>query len=256
MTFALAGIGLAAGFFSGLFGVGGGLIIVPGLVVIMHLDQRRAVGTSLLAIVPAVIGSLVAYAVAGSVDLAVGGLLALGAVAGAQLGSWLLHRMSLRVAQWAFVGFVAVMVAQLLVLVPDRAAGLVLDPLRIAALVAIGIIAGVLSALLGIGGGGVVVPILMLLGASDLVAKGASLVMMVPSVLSGMVANLRRDNVDVRSGLIVGGFSLLTGPLGAWVAHLIPAQVSSWLFAGFLAFIGATMLRQVLKPKARPARRS
>lgn len=248
MILALAGIGLAAGFFSGLFGVGGGLIIVPGLVVLLHLDQRRAVGTSLLAIVPAVLGSLVAYAVAGSVDLAIGGLLAIAAVGGAQLGSLLLQRMPVRVAQWVFVGFVAVMVVQLVLLVPDRATGLVLDPLRITALLVLGLVAGVLSAVLGIGGGGVVVPILMLLGASDLVAKGASLVMMVPTVLSGMVANLRRHNVDVRAGLIVGGLSLLTGPLGAWVAHVIPAQVSSWLFAGFLAFIGATMLRQALKP--------
>jgi len=54
----MIGIGLAAGFFSGLFGVGGGLIVVPGLVVLLGLDQRRAVGTSLLAIVPAVGASL------------------------------------------------------------------------------------------------------------------------------------------------------------------------------------------------------
>ena len=250
MILALVGIGLAAGFFAGFFGVGGGLIIVPGLVVILHLDQRRAVGTSLLAIVPAVLGSLAFYAVAGSVDLVIGGLLALGAVAGAQLGSWLLQRMSVRVAQWVFIGFVAVMVVQLALLVPDRVTGLVLDPLRIAALVVLGLVAGVLSAVLGIGGGGVVVPILMLLGASDLVAKGASLVMMVPTVLSGMVAHLRQHNVDVRAGLIIGGCSLLTGPLGAWAAHLVPAQVGSWLFAGFLVFIGATMLRQALKPRA------
>ena len=250
MTFALVGIGLAAGFFSGLFGVGGGLIVVPGLVVIMRLDHRRAVGTSLLAILPAVLGSLGAYAVAGSVNFLVGGLLALGAVAGAQLGSWLLQRMPVRVAQWIFVGFVAVMIVQLIFLVPDRGAGIALDPLRIAGLIVLGLVAGVLSALLGIGAGGVVVAMLMLLGASDLTAKGASLVMMVPGVASGTVANLLRHNIDVRAAFVVGSASLVGSPLGAWAAHQVPPQVGSGLFAGFLAVIGIMMLRQALAARA------
>ena len=55
---ALLGIGLTAGVFSGLFGVGGGLIVVPGLVAVLGLEHRRAVGTSLLAITPAVLASL------------------------------------------------------------------------------------------------------------------------------------------------------------------------------------------------------
>lgn len=245
---ALIGIGLAAGFFSGLFGIGGGLIIVPGLVVLLRIDQRRAVGTSLLAIVPAIAASLTTYLLAGSVDLLVGALLALGAVFGAQLGSWLLPRLPLRVVQWAFLAFVAVVVVQLVLVVPDRNAEVTLDAYRVAALVAVGLVAGVLSAILGIGGGGVVVPILIAwFGASDLDAKGASLVMMVPTVLSGLVANLARRNVDVRAGLTVGAASLLSSPLGAWVAHLVTSQVGAWLFAAFLVFIGATMLREAVR---------
>ncbi len=249
----LWGIGLAAGVFSGLFGVGGGLIVVPGLVAVLGLDHRRAVGTSLLAIAPAVLASLASYSVTGSVDLVVGGLLALGAVFGAQAGSWLLHRVSRRVAQGVFLAFVVAMAVQLLVVVPDRAAVIALDPVRAAGLVGLGLVAGTLSAVLGIGGGGVVVPVLMFaFGLGDLAAKGASLVMMVPTLASGLWASLRRHSVDVRTGMVVGTAALLTGPLGSLLAHSIPAQGAAWLFAAFLVFVGGSMARQVLRP-GRPA---
>ncbi|MBA3020421.1 sulfite exporter TauE/SafE family protein [Propionicimonas sp.] len=246
---ALIGIGLASGFFAGLFGIGGGILIVPALVVLLKLDHRKAVGTSLLAILPAATISAAAYWVSGSVDLVPSALLAVGAVVGAQFGAWLLTRISRKAAQWVFVVFLAVMVVQLLLVVPDRGAQLQLDPLKAAGLLLLGLVAGTLSAVLGIGGGGVVVPILMVwFGLGDLAAKGASLVMMLPGVISGIVANARRGNLQVKAGLLVGLGSLFTGPLGAWVAHLISAQLGAWLFAAFLVFIGATMVREALRP--------
>lgn len=248
---ALVGIGTISGFFSGLFGIGGGLIIVPALVVLLKLDHKRAVATSLLAIMPAVTVSLIAYAVQGSVLWGVGVLLAVGAVAGAQLGAWLLRRISRRLAQWIFVGFVAVMVVQLLIVIPSRDAAFVLDWLNGAGLLVLGLVAGALSSLLGIGGGGVAVPIMMVwFGLGDLAAKGAALVMMLPGVGSGLYSNLRRHMVNIRAGVIIGLGAVLTGPLGAWVAHLISPQLASWLFAAFLAFIGISMAREALRPPA------
>ncbi|MEE9964042.1 MAG: sulfite exporter TauE/SafE family protein [Propionicimonas sp.] len=248
---ALVGIGTISGFFSGLFGIGGGLIIVPALVVLLKLDHKRAVATSLLAIMPAVTVSLIAYAVQGSVLWGVGVLLAVGAVAGAQLGAWLLRRISRRLAQWIFVGFVAVMVVQLLIVIPSRDAVVVLDWLNGAGLLVLGLVAGALSSLLGIGGGGVAVPIMMVwFGLGDLAAKGAALVMMLPGVGSGLYSNLRRHMVNIRAGVIIGLGAVLTGPLGAWVAHLISPQLASWLFAAFLAFIGISMAREALRPPA------
>ncbi|NYD86273.1 sulfite exporter TauE/SafE family protein [Cellulomonas oligotrophica] len=251
---ALLGVGLASGFFAGLFGIGGGLIIVPALVVLLAMDQRRAVGTSLVAILPAILVSVGAYAVGGGVDWRAGLLLAVGAVTGAQIGVRVLLAVPRRAVQWAFVALTVVMVVQLVLTVPDRGQDLVLDPLRIAGLVALGLFAGVLSSLLGIGGGGVVVPALMLVfGVGDLVAKGASLVMMVPGVLSGLTANLRRRNVDVRAGAVVGAASLVTSPLGAWTAHAIPPRAAAVLFAAFLVVIGTTMAMQALQPTNHPA---
>jgi uncharacterized protein len=248
---ALVGTGLASGFFAGLFGIGGGVLIVPALVVLLKLDHKRAVGTSLLAILPAATISTVSYAVVGSVNWAVGIALAAGAVIGAQLGSKILQRISRRVAQWIFVGFVVVMVIQLMLVVPNRDAVMPLDVVHVLGLVVLGLIAGLLSAILGIGGGGVAVPILMVVfGLGDLVAKGATLVMMLPGVVSGLVANLRIHNVAVRGGIIIGVAAIFSSPLGAWVAHIVSPQVGAWLFAGFLTFIGITMVRQALRPAA------
>ncbi len=246
----LAGVGLLAGFFAGLFGIGGGILIVPALVIVLKMDQRKAVGTSLLAILPAATMSAISYALAGNVNLLLAGILAVGAVIGAQLGAWLLVRISRRAAQWVFAGFVVVMIVQLLIAVPDRGAELVLDPWRVAGLIVLGLVAGTLSAILGVGGGGMVVPVLMVwFGLGDLAAKGASLVMMLPGVISGLIGNARRKNVDFRAGLVIGVASLLTAPVGAWVAHLVSAQVGAWLFAGFLLFVGVSMVRQATRPE-------
>ncbi len=64
-------VGLAAGLLGGLFGVGGGLIIVPGLVSLAGMDRRLAHGTSLAATLPIAAASLITYVSHGNVDWAV-----------------------------------------------------------------------------------------------------------------------------------------------------------------------------------------
>jgi uncharacterized membrane protein YfcA len=99
----LAAIATAAGAFSGLFGVGGGTIIVPLLVLWLGYGQREATGTSLAAI--AVIGALAAaaHAAYGNVDLAKGLLVAAPAVGGVLAGTAVQQRISERTVAGAFV---------------------------------------------------------------------------------------------------------------------------------------------------------
>ena len=99
----LAAIATAAGAFSGLFGVGGGTIIVPLLVLWLGYDQKEATGTSLAAI--AVIGVLAAavHAAYGNVDLGNGLLIAAPAIAGVLTGTALQQRISERAVAGAFV---------------------------------------------------------------------------------------------------------------------------------------------------------
>ena len=99
----LAAIATAAGAFSGLFGIGGGTIIVPLLVLWMGYGQRDATGTSLAAIV--IIGALAAAAhgIYGNVDLVKGLLVAAPAVGGVLAGTALQQRISERAVAGAFV---------------------------------------------------------------------------------------------------------------------------------------------------------
>jgi uncharacterized membrane protein YfcA len=99
----LAAIATAAGAFSGLFGVGGGTILVPLLVLWLGYGQKEATGTSLAAII--VIGVLAAgaHALYGNVDLWMGVLIAAPAVAGVVAGTAIQQRISERAVALAFV---------------------------------------------------------------------------------------------------------------------------------------------------------
>lgn len=81
-------IGLAAGMLSGIVGVGGGLIIVPGLVYFLGMSQHSAQGTSLgLILLPVGILAVLTYYKQGNIDVKVVGLLAIGFIAGSYFGS-------------------------------------------------------------------------------------------------------------------------------------------------------------------------
>ena len=248
------GIGLLAGLLSGLFGVGGGTVIVPFLVLLLRFDQRLAAGTSLAAIVPTAAVGVISYAVHGSVAWIPALLLAAGAVFGAQIGTWLLPRLSLTVLRWAFVGFLAAVIVSLFVVIPSRDAELTLTVLSGAALVVLGVVTGILSGLIGVGGGIIVVPALMLLfGTSDLVAKGTSLLMMIPTAVSGTIGNVRRRNVDLVAAAIVGVAACTTTALGAWAAVLLDPFVANALFAVYLVVIAVQMALRAWRGRPRRA---
>ena len=108
-------IGLAAGFFSALFGVGGGIVIVPLLIMLLAFDPRAAAGTSLAAIGVIALAGTVAYAVRGEVDFGYAALVGLPAAVGALLGTSLQQRISQRTLAFAFAALlIAVGVALLI----------------------------------------------------------------------------------------------------------------------------------------------
>ena len=91
-TLKLAVTGTLAGLFSGLFGVGGGVVIVPLLVLWLGYDERMATGTSLSAIVVIAAMATLAQGAYGNVDLVKGVLVGVPAVVGVVLGTWLQQR--------------------------------------------------------------------------------------------------------------------------------------------------------------------
>ena len=99
----LAAIASGAGAFSGLFGVGGGTIIVPLLVLWFGYDQKEATGTSLAAIIVIGVLATVAQTVYGNVDFEKGVLIGIPAVAGVLAGTALQQRISERAVAGAFI---------------------------------------------------------------------------------------------------------------------------------------------------------
>jgi uncharacterized membrane protein YfcA len=115
-TLKLAGIGTAAGAFSGLFGVGGGTVIVPLLILVFGFGERLATGTSLAAIV--IIGALGALAqggLYGNVHLLTGLLLAIPAVLGVVLGTALQQRIPQRAVSLLFAALLIAIALELIV---------------------------------------------------------------------------------------------------------------------------------------------
>lgn len=249
---AFIGIGLLAGLLSGLFGVGGGTVIVPLLVLLLAFDQRLAAGTSLAAIVPTATVGVISYAASGSVAWIPALILAAGAVVGAQIGTRLLPRISQTALRWGFVGFLVVVIVSLFLVIPSRDAVFELTWLTGIALVVVGIGTGVLAGLIGVGGGVIVVPVLMLaFGTSDLVAKGTSLLMMIPTALSGTVGNLRNRNVDLLAALLIGVSACTTTALGAWLATIVDPTVGNLLFAAYLVVIAVQMAIKAVRGRRR-----
>lgn len=241
-------IGFLAGLLSGFFGIGGGTLIVPALLFVAGFDQRLAAGTSLAAILPPAIAGLLGYLPSGGVDWIAGGIIAAGAIIGAQIGSWLLHKLSVGFLRWLFICFLFAVAIQLFFNVPDRGVGLELNVWVITGLVVLGLVTGLLAGLIGVGGGIIVVPALMLFfGVSDLVAKGTSLLMMLPTSVSGTIGNFRRKNVDLRAAMIIGITAAIFSYVGVQLAVITDPQLASILFAVYIVILIIRMVMESFK---------
>lgn len=111
---ALAAIGTAAGLFSGLFGVGGGTIVVPLLVLWLGFNEREATGTSLAAIVIIAGTGAAVQGADGHVQVDNGLLVGLPAVAGVVGGTWLQQRLSVRTISLLFAVLLVAVAVDLL----------------------------------------------------------------------------------------------------------------------------------------------
>ncbi|OYX52798.1 MAG: hypothetical protein B7Y93_08810 [Micrococcales bacterium 32-70-13] len=120
MILPLLAIGAIGGLFSGLFGVGGGFIMVPLLMAWLRFDQRRASATSLLAIIPPAALSASLYGARGQIDLLAAAIIAIGAIAGTPLGALLLRRISLVWLKWLFIAGLLATALRLVIVVPSR----------------------------------------------------------------------------------------------------------------------------------------
>ena len=237
----LVAVGLLVGVLSGMFGIGGGTVIVPALVWLRPLPalpHPTAPATSTLAIVPTSISGVISYATGGHVDWLAAALLFCGMFIGGQIGSWLLSRLPELVLRWIFVAFLVFVVINQVSFVPSRDHQIVMTVVTGIGLALLGVVIGTLAGLLGIGGGALAVPSLsMLFGASDLVARGTSLLAMFPNSITTSAANLKRRLAHVKTALIIGVTAAVTAPLGTWIAGEVSPRVGAIMFACYLCVL-------------------
>lgn len=107
-------IGLFGGFASGLFGVGGGIVMVPAMVYFLTMDIKLAVGTSLAVIIPTAAMGVAKHYHLGNVDWRVAASLAPTAICGGYLGAWLTSQISSANLKRAFGGFLVLVGFRLL----------------------------------------------------------------------------------------------------------------------------------------------
>ncbi len=237
-------LGLIAGLTGGLFGIGGGLVAVPGLVLIFKMAQHRAHATSVTAIVPIAAAAVVPFALDSSIDWGIAGSLVIGAIAGAFLGAWLMGRVDEVTLARAFL-LITVVAGLRLLMLSEVDPGAILTPtgpLGTVLLILTGLAAGVLAALLGVGGGVVFVPALVVLfGLEQHLAQGTSLAAIVPTTLVASLRHARRGRVDWMLAAAVAFGGIAGGLLGAELALDLAPELLRRLFVGLLMIVSIRM---------------
>jgi uncharacterized membrane protein YfcA len=245
-------IGLVAGGFGGLVGLGGGIVAMPLMTAFLKLTQHKAVATSLVMVVFTGLAGALIYATQGTVDWVAAILIIPTAMFTANVGARFAHRLPEWKLKRVFGWYLALVALSLLLkpYIPH-----VQEPLegwiRVLTLLLTGAVAGFASGLLGVGGGTITVPIMVLLvGLEQHTAQGTSLLAMIPSALVGSYTHYRHGTLaqEYVPGLVAGIL------LGAFAGGLVANQLPEfWLRMVFAVVLIWTSTRYVgAKPQAKP----
>jgi len=108
---------------------------------------------------------------------------------------------------------------------------------------AVGLVAGLIGGMLGVGGGTIAVPgMVLLLGVDQHIAQGVSLSAMLLMALVGAIVHYRQGNVKLSMVLLIAPSAVAFSLLGAWAAGMVSAEWLTRVFAIFLLVIGCMML--------------
>ncbi len=241
-------LGLIVGILVGLLGIGGGVVLVPAMVYLLHYDQHLAQGTSLFILLPPIgLGALRGYWKNGQVDLRAGIICAIGFLLGGYVGGRVAVPMPSRELQ-AIFGFFLILSAILLwrKTVQSAATGKIVSSeskqsfARDSGIFVLAGFCGVAAGMVGIGGGVLLVPLLgLLFGFGQHKAQGTSLVALIPP--TGLLAFLtyaKAGYISWQTGLLLIPGVFLGGILGAKLAKRLNPKAMRQVFAALMALLG------------------
>lgn len=252
------GVGLAAGLSAGIFGVGGGIIIVPALVWLLpqsdipaEIVMHTAVATSLLVMIPTALSSSVKHFQQGNVQTALLGRLGSGILLGSIMGVLLANALSRNLLQSIF-GVFELLVAYQLLMSRNSVIPLESAP-KLRELPLIGVLIGGLSSLLGIGGGTMTVPYLNWRGINMRIAIGSSaacgLIIAVVGAATFAFMNHDQENnlsligyIYLPAAFVIALTSVISARFGAALSMRLPVPLLKRLFALLLIVVALRML--------------
>lgn len=252
-------LGFVVGVSSGLLGIGGGLILVPVLNFILEYlypnnphNMHVSITTSLAVIIFSTLMSAISYYRRGAIDFKLIRLLAPGMVLGSMIGIKLADLMPNELLSKVFGVFTLLFgIYFILKPSPKFKMSLILPP-WVYAVIAIAV--GILAGLLGIGGGIVLIPLLILAGIPMLQVTATSTACSFPTALAGTIMAMLVGApmaglpayyigyVNIYVAVVVGIASLFGAPLGVKLAHQLPVKIVKRLFACLLLIVAWQMI--------------
>jgi len=235
-------VGAVVGIVAGLTGIGGGVFFVPLLVTVLYVPQYEAHGTSLAVIFPMALSSAIVYGVNGYIRWEIFLLLALGGVVGAFFGARVMKRVPERRLQWLFGLFIICVGFVMIITHATISQGVVerdLGGLAYFGFVLGGLVAGFLSGIMGVGGGAVLIPIMVLLvGIDQHSAQGISLAAIAVISFFGAVTHFRQKTVRNDVAAYVAPSAVCCGLLGSYLASRVDANILRDIVGGIIIITG------------------
>ena len=240
--------GISGGLVSGLLGGGGGAVMIPLMTGVLKMKQHTAHGTSLVIIVFAALATAVTYTLNEQIDWLLVAILIAGSAAGAHVGARAAnHLNAMRLRQCLGIFLLAVCAR----LIFFRH----LDPVfssdggvEAAVGLAIGLVGGLASGALGVGGGAIFVPaMVLLLGTEQHAAQGISLWVVVASALAGSTTHYLHGTVDMAAARWITPLAVPAGIASSLLASRLSSEALQVTFALLLSAIGGQMLATATK---------
>jgi uncharacterized membrane protein YfcA len=241
-------LSLAIGVVLGMLGGGGAILTLPMLVYAVGVEPKTAIATSLFVVGATSIAGTTVHARAGSVQWKVGGLFGVAAMTGAYGGGRIAHLIPATVLLVLF-GILMVVTATAMLKGRKVDNPIARQPLRLGRALALGVGVGVMSGLVGAGGGFLIVPALTLFGGLAMrEAIGTSLFVIALQSFAGFAGHITHVHHDWTRVLVITAASLVGSVLGATLGSKVSADALRRGFAWLVIAMGLFMFVKQLPP--------
>ena len=251
-------LGACVGVFAGIFGIGGGMIVVPPLALMLEAQGlpreqvlHLAVGTAMATILFTSLSSARAHAARGGVRWEIARRITPGILFGGIVGAVVANHLSTRTLAVYFTAFVLAMAVNMALDLRPKPSR---QPPGAAGMFAAGTVIGGLSSLVAIGGTVMSVPFMIYCNVPIIQAVGTAAAIGFPIAVGGTIGYLYTGwgasglppwsvgyvYLPALAGITIA--SVLTAPLGAWLAHRVPGKTLKRIFAGLLFLVAARMM--------------